>query len=117
LMKTGLRAEDISRDLRAVYLHNNDPIVSNKIGIRLLAQTNDAAIRASRSIYKINVPFLIMHGSADNFISCQTSRDFVQNAGERTTFIEWEGAYHELHNDLEKEKIMDTIVKWLSLHC
>jgi acylglycerol lipase len=117
LIQTGLKAEDISRDLKAVYLYRNDPMISRKMGIKLLNQTNAAAIKASRSIYKINVPFLLMHGSADNFISCQTSRDFVQNASERTTFIEWEGAYHELHNDIEKEKILEAIINWLNIQC
>jgi acylglycerol lipase len=114
---TQLKAEDISRDLRAVHTYKNDPMVFNKIGIKLLYQINAASIKASRSIYKINVPFLLMHGNADNFISCQVSRNFVQNASDRTTFIEWDGAYYELHNDIDKENVMDATAKWLNIHC
>jgi acylglycerol lipase len=117
LIRTGLKAEDISRDLRIVHLFRNDPMVFDKIGIKLFCQANEAAAKVLRSIYKINVPLLLIHGNADNVASCETSRSFVQNASERTSFIELDGGYHEPHNDNDKEKIFDVLTKWLNLHC
>ena len=112
LMETGLKAEDISRDLRAVHIFRND-----KIGIKLYLQTYKAGIKALRSIYKINVPLLVMHGNADNFTSCRSTSDFVRNSSDKTKFIEWECAYHELHDDIEKEKVFDALTEWLKFHC
>ena len=66
------------------------------------------------SIYKINVPLLVMHGSNDNVASCKASKDFVRNASERTTFIEWNGGYHELHNDIDHEKVFASLLTWLN---
>ena len=116
LVNNGIKAEDISRDLRAVHHYRTDPLVHDRIGIRLALQIMEAGRKASMSIYKINVPLLVMHGSSDNITSCRASRDFVRNAGERTTFIEWEGGFHELHNDLDQEKVFNSLVDWLDTY-
>ena len=114
--KTGIRAEDISRDLRITHLYRTDPLVHDRIGVRLGLQTYEAGIRASRSIYKINVPMLVMHGEADNLTSCKATRDFVRNSSEKTSYIEWEGGFHELHNDIEKENVFEKLLEWLNKH-
>ncbi len=108
-----LRAEDISRDLRIVHLYKTDPLVHGKIGMKLFSQLYEAGIKASMSIYKINCPLLVMHGEADNITSCKATRNFVRNASSKTTYIEWEGCYHELHNDLQQEQVFDSIRTWL----
>jgi alpha-beta hydrolase superfamily lysophospholipase len=38
--------------------------------------------------------------------SCEATRKFVRYAGNRTTFIEWAGAYHELHNDIIRDNVV-----------
>ena len=109
-----LKAEHISRDLRVVHAYKSDPLVHDRIGIKFLSQIFDAGIRASMSIYKINVPMLVMHGSEDNITSCKTVRNFVRNASDKTTYIEWEGGYHELHNDIDYEEVFDSMLRWLN---
>ncbi len=108
-----LKAEDISRDLREVHNYRNDPLVHDKISIRLVLQIMEAGRKASMSIYKINIPLLVMHGNSDNITSCKASRNFVRNASDRTTYIEWEGGYHELHNDLNRDEVFESLLAWL----
>lgn len=112
-VRNGLRAEDLSHDLRIVHLYKNDPLVHNRIGLKLFSQLYESGIRASMSIYKINVPMLVMHGESDQITSCKASRNFVRNASSKTTYREFEGGYHELHNDLDNELVFDTIKSWL----
>lgn len=112
--KNGLRPEDISRELREVHKYRTDTRIHNKISIGLFAQAYERGIFAKRSIYKINVPVLVIHGSADNITSFNASREFVMNSGKKTTFFSIEGGYHELHNDSDKEKVFNIIVEWLN---
>ncbi|MBN1597262.1 MAG: lysophospholipase [Bacteroidales bacterium] len=90
-MSIKFRAEDMSRDLRMVHNYRVDPLIHKKISIRLLLETIDAGIKASMSIYKINNPLLVMHGTDDRITSCKSSRNFVRNSGNKTSYIEWEG--------------------------
>jgi alpha-beta hydrolase superfamily lysophospholipase len=111
---SGLKPEHISRELREVHKYKKDPYIHNKISVGLFMKAYENGLIAKRSIYKINVPILVMHGSADHITSCKASREFVMNAGKKTTYVEVEGGYHELHNDSEKETVFTTILNWLN---
>ena len=100
-----------SRTTRQVvdeYLH--DPLVHNSILPRLFFEIEQNGIKASRSIYKINIPLLVMHGTADRITSFRQTRNFVMNAGNLTTFKEWPGAYHELHNDANEKEVFNFLL-------
>ena len=114
IAKSKIKPEHISRELRQVHLYKNDPLVHNKISLGLFRKVYEQGIVAKRSIYKINAPLLIMHGSHDQITSCQASRDFIMNASEKTSFIEWEGGYHELHNDIESDRVFLHLIQWLN---
>ena len=59
LRSNGLNPEDLSRDLRVVHAYKNDELVHDRIGIKLFTQIYEAGIKASMSIYKINVPLVL----------------------------------------------------------
>jgi len=114
IFKTGLKAEIISRDLRVVHSYRNDKYVHDQISLRLFFQICKNGLKASQSIYKINIPLLVMHGNCDELTSCKASREFVRNASDKTCYVEWEGGFHELHNDIDKEKVFKTVTDWLN---
>jgi alpha-beta hydrolase superfamily lysophospholipase len=84
------------------------------ISPRLYFAIEEYGLKASRSIYKINVPLLVMHGSADPITSCKQTRSFVMNAGNLTTYKEWPDSYHELHNDTMADDVFRFLVDWLN---
>lgn len=112
-LSTGLKAEDTSRDSHSVQLYASDPLVHDKISLKLFFEIEAAGEKASKSIYKINVPILVMHGSGDRITSFQSTKEFVMNASNRTTFKEWPGCYHELHNDIGNEEVFQYMLNWL----
>lgn len=112
-VNNGLKSEDLSKELREVHLYRKDPLVHNKIPVRLFVQAYAKGMLAKRCIYKINVPLLVLHGTADNITSYQASQDFVMNASEKTNFYKIEGGYHELHNDTDSKKTFQIILNWL----
>lgn len=113
LLHNRIKLEDLSRDLRVVHSYRTDPLIHDRISLRLLIDNYQAGKQASTSIYKINSPMLVMHGTEDHVTSCKASRKFVQNAGNKTRFIEWPGCYHELHNDMDKDEVFKSILQWL----
>ena len=113
-LNTGLKPEDISRDPDEVHKYASDPLVHEKISLKLYFEIVAAGEKASKSIYKINVPILVMHGSGDRITSFNTTEEFVMNASSRTTFKEWPGYYHELHNDIGSEEVFQYMLNWLN---
>jgi alpha-beta hydrolase superfamily lysophospholipase len=57
-----------------------------------------------------------MHGSADPITSAKASQEFAQKVGGKATLKVWDGMYHEIHNELEKAEVFNTILEWLGKH-
>lgn len=112
-LPNGLDPKDISRDEQEVQKYAEDPLVHNKISIGLFCSTYDAGYNALRNVYKINCPFLIMHGKGDRITSARASEDYVLNTSDRTRLKIWEGAYHELHHEPNREEVFNYIADWL----
>jgi alpha-beta hydrolase superfamily lysophospholipase len=106
-------AEDISHDPDKVREYRSDPLNHNKISLRLFTEMYNGGYNSLRNVYKINSPFLIMHGTADTITSHKASEKFVLNTSKRTRLKLWEGQFHELHNEFNKLEVFDYIVHWL----
>jgi alpha-beta hydrolase superfamily lysophospholipase len=113
LVKSSLDPDGLSRDKKVVDEYLSDPLVHDSILPRLFFEIENFGDKASRSIYKINVPLLVMHGSDDPITSVKLTRNFVMNAGMLTTYKEWPDAYHELHNDIIGQEVFDYVLDWL----
>ena len=109
----GLNAEDLSHDPEIGRKYVSDPLNHNKISLRLFYEINKAADFALRNVYKINCPFLIMHGTEDNITSHKASKNYVVNTNNKTRLILWDGQYHELHNEIIYKDVFQSIKEWL----
>lgn len=105
----------VSRISGVVDRYREDPLVykgtlSARWGNEMLGAMDD--IRAKLSA--ISFPFLLVQGTQDRICSAEGAETFVQYAGSLDKFKrEYPGGYHELHNDLESQKVLDDIATWL----
>jgi alpha-beta hydrolase superfamily lysophospholipase len=112
-LPNGLKAEDLSHDPKVVKEYTTDPLNHNKISFRLFHEIYHGGYHALRNVYKINYPFLLMHGSEDKITSPKASENYVMNTTSRTHLKLWEGQYHELHNELIYKEVFEYIMDWL----
>jgi alpha-beta hydrolase superfamily lysophospholipase len=103
----------LSRNPKIGEEYLKDPLVHNKISPKLFFEIEKNGAKASRSIYKINIPLLVMHGTADIITSFRQTKAFVLHAGFRTLFKEWPGCLHELHNELSADEVFAYVVSWM----
>jgi alpha-beta hydrolase superfamily lysophospholipase len=104
----------LSRDPKIGEAYLKDPLVHNRLSPKLFFDIEKNGAKASHSIYKINIPLLVMHGSADIITSFRQTRAFVLHAGCRTLFKEWPGCQHELHNEICADEIFAFLLCWLN---
>jgi acylglycerol lipase len=91
----------------------DDPLMYGMISLRLFDQISRKGLYAMRNVFKINRPFLLMHGNADRLTSHEASIAIVTNTSKLTQLKIWDGLYHELHNEFEYKEIFDYIMNWL----
>lgn len=112
-LASGLSQSALSRDLDVVKKYAADPLVHDKISVRLYTTMYANGLWALEHAADLKIPMLLMHGSADGLTSAPASEEFAKKAGKLVTLRIWDGFYHEIHNEPEKAEVLETIVNWL----
>ncbi len=113
---SGLETAALSRDPEIVRAYENDPLVHDKVSARLFTSFFDAGLSALVHAAEFSCPLLLMHGADDRLTSVQASREFAAAAGEQCTLKIWDGLYHEIHNEPEKDQVIAVMIDWLNQH-
>ena len=108
----------ISRDAAVVLANKADPLIYHD-GVP--AATALAMVKAVAYVQThwsaFHWPLLILQGTADRIVNPAGSQQFYAQAGSADKTLKlYDGFYHELLNEPEKEQVMADIVAWLDNH-
>ncbi|WP_340201966.1 alpha/beta hydrolase [Ascidiimonas sp. W6] len=103
----------LSKDPKEVKKYEQDPLVHNKISPNFSFPIIEAGEWAIQNSQKLLVPALVMHGTADRIIDHKGSIAFAKN-NDLVSLKLFEGGFHELHNDLEKEEVLLFVTDWVN---
>jgi alpha-beta hydrolase superfamily lysophospholipase len=111
-----LKNEDFSRNPEAVGFMNNDPLIAHEVQpTKTIQQLSLADERLKQEMAAIKLPLLILHGTQDKATKPEGSQYFYDHASSTDKTIKlYEGHYHDLLNDLDKEIVMNDITGWLN---
>ena len=114
---TGLDATAISRDPAVVDAYVNDPLVHSQSTPRFGIEFPRAIEWTQAHAAEMQIPCLIVHGGDDQLVPPEGSRIFYENMTiadkERQVY---EGYYHEVFNDIGKEKVLAAVETWVGEH-
>jgi len=108
-------AADVSRDPEVVETYDTDPLVyRGGIPARTATEINSAMEVIQEQMEAIEGPLLIMHGTADRLPDPEGSKQLHARANSNDKTLKlYEGLYHEILNEPEKEQILADVVEWL----
>lgn len=112
--KSGLDTKALSRDPEVVYACENDPLVHDHISARMFISGHKAGRWALEHASELTIPLLLMHGGDDKMAFLEASREFANKITGKCTFKIWDGLYHEIHNEPEKEEVFKFLINWLN---
>ncbi|MGB0840455.1 MAG: alpha/beta fold hydrolase [Chitinophagales bacterium] len=93
----------------------DDPLLHDKISIRLNLFANLHGEYALKEAIHLNIPTLLMHGTANGCTSFVASQEFAKKApADYMDFKPWEGLLHELHNEPQGEQVLQYMLKWMT---
>lgn len=106
----------ISRDPDVVKAYIDDPLVFHgKTTARLAAEMLRALLRVSAETDKITLPFIAMQGGADRLVDPDGAEILYTRAGSKDKTLKiYEGLYHEIFNEPERDVVFKDIETWLA---
>jgi alpha-beta hydrolase superfamily lysophospholipase len=111
----GLDPEWVSRDPAVVAAYLADPLVHDRISPRLarFIARGGALARSRASAWR--VPTLLMWAGADRCVAPSGSAEFAAAAPrEFMSSRAFDGLYHEIFNEPEREEVVRTLLDWLA---
>lgn len=111
--KSGLKTKYLSHDPQVVAAYEHDPLVHGLISAGLFSSATEAAEEILKHASEIELPLLLIHGR-DDMIASPSGTIEVAGAAPRATLKLWDGAYHEVHNDIMRDEHFDFILEWIN---
>ncbi len=112
------RADSISRDPKVVSSYVADPLVyTGKMKAGLAAAFLRATARIGRDMEEVELPLLVMHGTADTAAPPRGSEELYARANTHDKTLKlYEGLYHEIFNEPERDEVLGDLAAWLDAH-
>ncbi len=113
-----LAASTVSRDPAIVADYDSDPLnYRGKMPMGLIAAMIRGGRYIDRHLHEIALPLQILHGSADQLVGPGGSRRLYEEATSTDKTLKiYEGLYHEILNEPEKDLVVADIANWLDRH-
>jgi acylglycerol lipase len=111
----GIDSTAVSRDPQVVKDYDADELnYHGKLPARTVAELTAAIDGYPEAVKRFRLPMLVMHGTADRLTPIAGSQMVVANAASSDkTFTSYDGLFHEILNEPERQQVLDDIADWL----
>jgi acylglycerol lipase len=113
-----LDATTISTQPEEVQKYVDDPLnYHGKVRARSGAEMLAASRRVAADVGRVTLPVLVIHGVADRLAPPAGSKLVAERIGSTDkTLTLYDGLYHEMFNDRERDQVLTDVVTWLDKH-
>lgn len=114
LLPVPLDAQALSHDKLVVQAYSSDPLVGRKASPRWLLSAQAAMQEARDRAPALEVPTLVLAAGDDRVVDAAATHDWASAAPRALVeYARWDGLFHEIFNELEKEQVFRRMESWL----
>jgi len=108
----------VSRDPEVVRAYDGDPFnYRGKIPVRTVAEMARSAEQIQEKLGSLRLPVLLLHGTGDRLVAASASRLIHDRASSPDKTLRlYDGLYHEVLNEPEREQVLAEVSGWLDRH-
>jgi acylglycerol lipase len=104
--------DGLTHDRTLVETADSDLLRHKVATVRWVVESNAAQAQVIRDIGRIQLPTLWMIGTGDPIASSEKTRAVYANVPEPKQQILYDGLFHELVNEVERDRVLDDLVAW-----
>jgi alpha-beta hydrolase superfamily lysophospholipase len=113
-MSTGLDPAWLSHDREVVERYASDPLVSKVCSARWFTETTAAQEQAQADAGRLALPLFIQAAGDDRLSDLAATRAFFERcAGADKTLKVYDGLFHEIYNETERDRVVSDLTAWL----
>lgn len=113
-LPTGIDPADLSTDPEVGKKYAADPLVFPTATAGWFSEAMKTAETTTARANEIALPCLIMQGTEDRLADPSKAKPFFEAVGsDDKKYVEWPGMYHEILNEVEKDRVLGEIRDWL----
>jgi acylglycerol lipase len=114
----GIDSSTVSRDPEVVRDYDSDPLnYHGKLPARTVHEMSQEVARFYETIPRITVPLLVQVGTGDQLVPPAASELVYERASsEDKTIKRYDGLFHEILNEPEREQVVADTLAWLDAH-
>lgn len=114
LFPSDLDTSAVSSDPAVVKAYIDDPLVSQKVSARWYTSITQAMADIQGRAAELSIPALVMQSGADRLVDPNVSRQWAaRGRAGKIEFVEWDGLYHEMFNEPQKDRVRARVMDWL----
>lgn len=119
-MPSGLSPAHLSRNPGVGRKYDADPLVEKNVTVRYYEELIRALTDTNARAAEFRIPLLLVQGSGDKIVSPAAAIDWFTRAGSDAsqgidkTLRVYDGFYHEIHNEDERDRLFADLKAWLA---
>lgn len=107
----------LSQDIEVLKEFDRDSLRHDRISPQLYLDILECTDFALKNASKIEIPTLIQQSGLDKVVNGPAAYEFYKNISSHDKqWIEYKKSYHEIFNDIERNKVFSDIRDWLTQH-
>eukprot|EP00824_Muranothrix_gubernata_P016678 TRINITY_DN34372_c0_g1_i1.p1 TRINITY_DN34372_c0_g1~~TRINITY_DN34372_c0_g1_i1.p1 ORF type:complete len:440 (+),score=78.82 TRINITY_DN34372_c0_g1_i1:29-1321(+) len=107
----------LSRDPAVAGEYCRDPLTHSRASPSVVVEVHRTIERCMAHACEFTSPLLLLLPTADKLLPLQGSRTFFRTIkSERKKLCEYQGGYHEPHNDINHADVMRDVIEWMDQH-
>lgn len=115
-IKSELDPYGLSHDKDVVKAYIDDPLVHDLITFSSARSMLEGINRVFSHASEIQTPMLVMHGKDDKIVYPSGSQELCNLIKGDCTLKLWDGLFHEIHNEPQKDEVIQFMIDWMDSH-
>ena len=112
-LPNGINPDWVCRDPERVRAYETDPLVHRVLTARCAVALREAMASSLTLAGKLRLPCLILQAGADRVCDPEAASEFSKRAGPHAVFRRYDGLYHELFNEPERDRVITDLIRWI----